>query len=99
VSQYPDIGAVGDNVLLYRQGVPGTLGGTSASAPVFASIITRINEERLAAGKTAVGFINPVLYANPGAFHDITIGSNPNCDSGGFNASVAGTLLLVLGEC
>jgi len=68
--------------------VPGTLGGTSASAPVFASIITRINEERLAAGKTAVGFINPVLYANPGAFHDITIGSNPNCDSGGFNASI-----------
>jgi tripeptidyl-peptidase-1 len=73
-------------VLLYRQGVPGTLGGTSASAPVFASIITRINEERLNAGKSAVGFINPTLYANPGAFNDITIGSNPNCDSGGFNA-------------
>jgi tripeptidyl-peptidase-1 len=33
--------------------------GTSASAPVFASILNRINEERLKAGKSTIGFVNP----------------------------------------
>jgi len=84
---YPDIGALGDNVLIYYYGSPYVLGGTSASAPTFASIITRINEERILAGKGPVGFVNPTLYANPSAFHDITNGSNPNCGSPGFKAS------------
>lgn len=84
---YPDVGALGDFVLLYASGSPLLVGGTSASAPIFASIITRINEERILAGKKPVGFINPVLYANPGAFHDITVGSNPNCGTPGFNAA------------
>jgi len=83
---YPDIAAVGDNVLLYANGSPLLVGGTSASSPAFAGIITRINEERILAGKKPVGFINPTIYANPGAFHDITVGSNPNCGTPGFNA-------------
>jgi len=58
----------------------------AASSPAFAGIITRINEERILAGKKPVGFINPTIYANPGAFHDITVGSNPNCGTPGFNA-------------
>ncbi|TVY45567.1 Aorsin [Lachnellula occidentalis] len=60
--------------------------GTSASAPIFASIINLINEERLAAGKSVVGFINPTLYQNPDAFTDITTGSNPGCGTDGFSA-------------
>lgn len=81
---YPDISAVGDNVVIINNGVPELIGGTSASAPVFAAIINRINEERLAAGKKTVGFVNPTLYANPGALHDITVGSNPGCNTDGF---------------
>jgi len=50
-------------------------GGTSMAAPVVASIFTLINEERLAAGKSPVGFVNPTLYANPQMFNDITIGN------------------------
>jgi tripeptidyl-peptidase-1 len=46
----------------------------------------QINEERLAIGKSPVGFINPVLYANPSVLNDITNGSNPNCGTAGFNA-------------
>jgi tripeptidyl-peptidase-1 len=68
---YPDVSAVGLNVLLYVSGQPNFVGGTSASAPIFASIITLINEQRLAAGKSTVGFVNPTLYKNPTAFTDV----------------------------
>lgn len=84
---YPDVSAVGDNVIIYNKGLPTSIGGTSASAPVFASILTRINEERLAAGKSTVGFVNPTLYANPDAFFDITTGNNSGCGTAGFYAA------------
>lgn len=62
--------------------------GTSASAPIFSSIINRINEERIAAGKGPVGFLNPTMYANPDAFNDITTGYNLGCNAAvGFNAT------------
>jgi tripeptidyl-peptidase I len=35
--------------------------GTSASAPVVASMITLINDARIAAGKGPVGFLNPTV--------------------------------------
>jgi len=81
---YPDISAVGDNVVVVVNGLPTLIGGTSAAAPAFAAIINRINEERIAAGKSTVGFVNPVLYSNPSALHDITNGSNPGCNTDGF---------------
>lgn len=65
------------------------------AAPIFASIvckqsclctsvltngqINRINEERLAAGKSVVGFVNPALYAHSDVLNDITQGHNPGC--------------------
>jgi tripeptidyl-peptidase-1 len=45
-----------------------------------------INEQRVSAGKSAVGFINPTLYANPSAFNDITSGGNQGCGTAGFTA-------------
>lgn len=83
---YPDVSAVGDNVLIVLDGMPTVIGGTSASAPVFAAILNRINEERLAVGKSTVGFVNPTLYAHPEMFHDITNGTNPGCNTNGFYA-------------
>lgn len=57
--------------------------GTSASAPLLASAILRINAERLAAGKTAVGYLNPLLYGPlSGAIQDITVGDNDIFDIG-----------------
>lgn len=84
---YPDVAAVGDNVLIFNKGLPTLIGGTSASAPVFASLLTRINEERLAANQSTVGFVNPVLYSHPEVFHDITQGNNPGCGTSGFAAA------------
>lgn len=37
--------------------------GTSLSAPIWASIITLVNEERIAIGKKPVGFLNPTLVS------------------------------------
>ena len=37
--------------------------GTSISAPIFAGILIRINDERLKAGKSTVGFVNPTLVS------------------------------------
>lgn len=61
---YPDVSAVGDNILIFNQGMSTLIGGTSAAAPVFASILNRINEERIAAGKSTVGFVNPILVSH-----------------------------------
>lgn len=84
---YPDVSAVGDNIVIFNKGAPTLIGGTSASSPVFAALITRVNEERLKAGKKPVGFVNPTLYKNPQVLHDITQGTNPGCMTDGFSAS------------
>ncbi|OOF99192.1 hypothetical protein ASPCADRAFT_140878 [Aspergillus carbonarius ITEM 5010] len=81
---YPDISAIADNVVVYNKGESTLVGGTSAAAPAFGAMLTRINEERLAAHKSTVGYVNPVLYEHPEAFHDITVGSNPGCGTDGF---------------
>lgn len=53
------------------------MGGTSAVAPLWAALIARINAaSTAAAGGATAGWINPVLYKNPGALRDITQGSN-----------------------
>ncbi|EDO01044.1 hypothetical protein SS1G_03518 [Sclerotinia sclerotiorum 1980 UF-70] len=82
----PDVSANGDNIANFLGGNFTLNGGTSASTPIFSSVINLINEERLAIGKSTVGFINPVLYANPHVLNDITNGSNPNCGTAGFSA-------------
>ena len=61
---------------------------TGLSSPIFGSVLTLINEERTAVGKGPVGFVNPTLYEHPYVLNDITNGSNPNCGSSGFQASV-----------
>lgn len=60
---YPDVAAIGDNYLVYMQGFATRLSGTSVAVPIWASILTLINEERLAAGKGSVGLIHPVLVS------------------------------------
>ncbi len=59
------------------------LGGTSAAAPLFAGLVTLLNQYQVANGlqKTAgMGNVNPRLYAMAAAagnaFHDVTTGNN-----------------------
>lgn len=92
---YPDISAEGTNYVVFIGGVPYLVSGTSASAPVVASMLSLVNAARLANGKTSIGWINPTLYYYFQSFtKDITIGKN-NCIVGdkvscckqGFNAA------------
>ncbi|POS76710.1 Pro-kumamolisin [Diaporthe helianthi] len=82
----PDVAANGDNIATYYGGIFGLNGGTSASTPIFAGIINRINEERIAVGKSTLGFLNPALYAHPEILNDIINGTNPACNEEGFYA-------------
>ena len=60
---------------------------TSCASPIIASLISLINDELIAAGKSPLMFLNPFVYANPTAFTDITSGSNPGCNTNGFSAT------------
>lgn len=64
-------------------GFPTPLGGTSASAPLFAGMLALLNQYEVSQGVIAapgLGNINPSLYTlaqtSSGAFHDITTGSS-----------------------
>lgn len=87
---FPDVAAMGDNVEIVSGGQTGLVAGTSCSSPIFASIISLINDRLAAAGKPPLGFLNPFLYgAAASTFTDITTGNNPGCNTNGFPA-VAG---------
>ncbi|KZT58500.1 subtilisin-like protein [Calocera cornea HHB12733] len=84
---YPDVSAQGENFLIYVGGYPGSVDGTSCSAPTFASIITLLNDALVRAGKPTLGFLNPFLYgAGLAGLTDITSGSNAGCGTKGFQA-------------
>ena len=72
----PDVSALGEGYEVYVQGRASPVGGTSASTPAFAGLVSLLNEARLKAGKKPMGFLNPFLYANPAAFFDVVKGTN-----------------------
>jgi tripeptidyl-peptidase I len=77
---FPDVAAIAAYVLAQSNDVLWLIAGTSASAPVFASMIAKINDARLAVGKCSVGFLNPVLYGRGRtALSDVTLGWNAGC--------------------
>ncbi|KAI0261846.1 tripeptidyl peptidase A [Gloeopeniophorella convolvens] len=85
---YPDVSAQADNFRIFLSGEPVSIGGTSASTPTFAGIVALLNDARLAAGRPALGFLNPLIYSLGGkGFNDITKGNNPGCNTPGFNAT------------
>jgi len=78
-------------------------GGTSAASPVWAGIIGLLNAARLKAGKSAIGFFNPLLY-NSGytVMTDITKGQSVGCNGQDTQTGANGTFnsqnwLLALG--
>ncbi|KAJ6482716.1 subtilisin-like protein [Mycena sanguinolenta] len=88
---YPDVALQGFNFDIVDNGDLQPISGTSASTPLFASIIALVNDQLLAAGKPVMGFLNPFIYSNPDVFTDITSGYNSGyvCPptGSGFNAT------------
>lgn len=82
---------------MYVGGWPQPVDGTSCSAPTFSAIVSLLNDVRFAAGKSSLGFLNPLFYQNPSAFNDITAGNNPGCGTNGFTAT-QGWVSLFRGE-
>jgi hypothetical protein len=59
---YPDVATYGSNYFVFLGGSVVRESGTSASAPVFAAMVTLWNDMRLAYDLPALGFLNPFLY-------------------------------------
>ncbi|TFK38001.1 peptidase S8/S53 domain-containing protein [Crucibulum laeve] len=78
---YPDLSANANMFYTIENGNVSVSSGTSGAVPTIASIITLVNDARIAAGKKPVGFINPVIYSPEfaEAFNDITQGANQGC--------------------
>jgi kumamolisin len=71
----PDVAGDADPATGYQVRIDGTttvIGGTSAVAPLWAALVALLNQHR----GTALGFVNPLLYAHPDAFRDVTSGTN-----------------------
>ncbi|OJJ99308.1 hypothetical protein ASPACDRAFT_52709 [Aspergillus aculeatus ATCC 16872] len=77
----PDVSTQANNFVLRDHGEWMKTGGTSAAAPVFAAIISRLNAARLEQGKSTLGFLNPWLYSlKQRGFTDIVDGGSVGCD-------------------
>ena len=72
----PDVSALGEGYQVIVRGKAESVGGTSASSPAFAGMVSLLNEARLAKGGKQMGFLNPFLYKNAAAFTSIDLGSN-----------------------
>jgi len=81
----PEVSALGLGYQVVFAGRTMSIGGTSASAPFFAALVSLLNEVRLQQSKSPLGFLSPLIYemgkANRG-FRDITVGNNRKDRSG-----------------
>ena len=71
----PDVAGDADPETGYDVRVDGAatvIGGTSAVAPLWAALLTRLNQ----LSGTPSGLINPKLYQTPTVLRDITSGNN-----------------------
>lgn len=83
---YPDVAANGALFPSYLDGELYHFYGSSLAAPLFASVLTLLNQERAEAGKGPIGFVNPTLYRNDDVLNDVTEGTNLGCGTQGFHA-------------
>jgi hypothetical protein len=81
----PDVAIAADMIwIVASNGNQYPIGGTSASAPLWAGFMALANEQAAAHGQPPVGFANPTLYELARGpeystlFHDITVGNNTN---------------------
>ncbi|KAL0070308.1 hypothetical protein AAF712_002800 [Marasmius tenuissimus] len=68
---FPDVAAQGENIEIVVGGRAELVAGTSASSPIFASVIALINDRLVAAGRPVLGFLNPlsVLFILRSSFY------------------------------
>ena len=57
---------------------------------VVAGVFARLNALRLKSGGKPLGFLNPLIYAHPEGFQDVTKGKNPGGPSWAGFTAIAG---------
>lgn len=74
----PDVSAFSTNFPVIWNGLTIPIGGTSASTPLWAAVITLLNDYEASKGRPNLGFINPWLYSldNDTGLKDISTGGN-----------------------
>jgi kumamolisin len=77
----PDVAADANpatGVAIVLNGQIQVFGGTSVATPIWAGLMGLVNQARLAAGKSTLGWLNPRLYrpTPEASFRDITVGNN-----------------------
>lgn len=76
---FPDISAQSVSYPVVANGFTMSVAGTSCASPCSGGIFGLLNDARLAAGKTSLGFLNPMLYSNPDALNDCQQGTQGGC--------------------
>lgn len=77
---FPDVAAQGYRFHVVESGDELLIGGTSASAPTFSSVIALLNSARVEAGQAPLGWLNPWLYSTgKSALTDIVDGTSTGC--------------------
>ncbi|RFU76514.1 tripeptidyl-peptidase 1 precursor, partial [Trichoderma arundinaceum] len=77
---FPDVAAQGANYRYWSHGKEGLASGTSYSSPVFAALISLLNDHRSKSGLPPMGFLNPWIYSiGNHAFTDITESKSVGC--------------------
>lgn len=83
---FPEVAAHAYLVQVVRNGSQADDGGTSASAPIWAGVVALLNDARLRAGKSALGWLNPLLYKfGSHGLVDITAGRGEGCNGTHFS--------------
>lgn len=89
---FPDVAAhsVSPDYQVVYAGQLSRSGGTSAASPVWAGVVGLLNDARFKAGKPALGWLNPLIYAfGPKILTDITGGYSVGCN--GMNTQSGGS--------
>ncbi|CAF1327914.1 unnamed protein product [Adineta ricciae] len=77
---FPDVSAFGVRIFMVQDSVNLAVGGTSASSPLWASIVSILNSHSIKITGKTLGFLNPLLYQMakecPNCLKDITVGNN-----------------------
>lgn len=77
---YPDVSLIGHYCPVIDNGGLVAIDGTSCSTPLFAAIISKLNQYQLSRNRPKLGWINPILYEmyyqNSNSFNDIVEGYN-----------------------
>lgn len=105
----PDVSIVGSQILIRLNEKWNIQDGTSCSTPIWAGLITLLNQQQFNMGLPSLGFINPLLYliyeeynSNNTVFNDITKGNNhctmEKCCEYGYPTSVGYDVVTGLGS-